>query len=76
MLYYERIDVSEEIDVNKTNGLCECINCHYCYFPEIILDFSQKTCLGCHILMQKAVSFNDVAMVYVKGNNYRFFFSV
>ena len=27
--------------------------------------------LGCHDLMQKAMSFNNVAVVYVKGSAYR-----
>ena len=29
MLYYDKIDVSEGIDVNKTNELKECDICHY-----------------------------------------------
>ena len=29
---------------------------------------------GCHDLMQKAISFNDVAIVYVKGSAYRIHF--
>ena len=29
MLEYDRIDVFEGIDVNKTDGLCECIIWHY-----------------------------------------------
>ena len=28
-------------------------------------------CNGCHNLMQKAMSFNNVATVYVKGSAYR-----
>ena len=32
MLYYDRIDVSEGIDVNKAGASKECILCHYCYF--------------------------------------------
>ena len=31
-------------------------------------------CNGCHDLMQKAMSFNNVAIVYVKGNAYRIHF--
>ena len=30
-----------------------------------------KYALLCHDLMQKAISFNDVAIVYVKGSAYR-----
>ena len=29
MLYYNRIDVSEDIDVNKASACKECIICHY-----------------------------------------------
>ena len=29
MIYYERIDVSERIDVNKTSESKECDICHY-----------------------------------------------
>ena len=28
-------------------------------------------CNGCHDLMQKAMNFNDVAIVSIKGNDYR-----
>ena len=38
MLYYDRIDVSEGIDVNKTNASKECDTCHYWYF----LNYSSK----------------------------------
>ena len=29
MLYFDKIDVSEEIDVNKTSASKECDICHY-----------------------------------------------
>ena len=32
MLYYDRIDVSKGIDINKTNTSKECDICHYWYF--------------------------------------------
>ena len=32
MIYYDRIDVSEGIDVNKTSASKECDICHYWYF--------------------------------------------
>ena len=32
MLSYDRIDVSEGIDVNNTSESKECDNCHYWYF--------------------------------------------
>ena len=32
MLEYDRIDISEGIDLNKTNKSKECMLCHYFYF--------------------------------------------
>ena len=32
MLEYERIDISEGVDVNKTNLSKECELCHYWFF--------------------------------------------
>ena len=77
MLEYDRIDISEEIDVDKTSLSKECDICHYWYFKDIGFKYEKYLCNGCHNLMQKAMSFNNVAIVYVKGNAYRinkFFF--
>ena len=41
MLEYDRIDVSEGIDVNNINYSRECINCHSGTFSRYILDFRQ-----------------------------------
>ena len=71
MLEYDRIDISEEIDVNKTNLLRECDICHYWYFKDIGFKYEKYLCNGCHDLMQKTMSFNNVATVYVKGIAYR-----
>ena len=71
MLEYERIDISEGIDVNKTNLSKECDICHYCYFKDIGFKYEPYLCNGCHDLMQKPMSFNNIAIVYVKGNTYR-----
>ena len=67
MLEYDRIKVS---DVNKTSASKECGTCHYWYFKDIGLKCEKYLCNGCHELMQKAISFNNVAIVYVKGIAY------
>ena len=69
---YDRIDISEGIDNNKTNGSKECDICHYWYFSLVFYD--QYHCNGCHDLMQKAMNFNDVAIVSIEGNDYRIHF--
>ena len=71
MLEYERIDISEGIDVNKTNLSKECDICHYWYFKDIGFKYELYLFNG---LMQKAMSFNDVAIVYVKGSAYKIHF--
>ena len=68
MLKYERIDISKGIDVNKTNLSKECDTCHYWYFKNIGFKYERYPCNGWHDLMQKATSFNNIAIVNVKGN--------
>ena len=74
MLEYDRIDISEGIDVNKTNLSKECDICHYWYFKDIGFKYEKYLCNGCHNLMQKAMSFNNIAIAYVKGHAYRIHF--
>ena len=74
MLEYDIIDISEVIDINKTSKLKECKICHYWYFKDIGFKYEPHICNGCHGLMQKALGFNDVAIVYVSGSAYRLYF--
>ena len=74
MLEYDRIDISEGIDIKKTNALKECKTCHYWYFKGIGFKYEPHLCNGCHGLTQKAVSFNNIASVYVKESAYRIHF--
>ena len=71
MLEYKRIDISEGIDVNKTNLSKECDICQYWYFKYIGFKYEANLCNGCHDLMQKAMSFDNIAIIYVKENTYR-----
>ena len=71
MLEYDKIDISEGIDVHKTRLLKECDVCLYWYLKNIGFKHEPYLCNGCHDLMLKAVSFNNAAIVYVKGSSYR-----
>ena len=53
MLEYHRIDVSEEIDINKTDASKEC---NYWCFLDIGFKYGPYLCNGCHDLMQKAIN--------------------
>ena len=71
MLEYKRIDIAEGIYVYKTNLSNECEICHYWYFKDIYFKYEPYVSNGCHDLMEKAVGFNNIAIVYMKGNSYR-----
>ena len=71
MLQHDRTDISEGIDVNKTNALKQCDICHYWYFKDIGFTYEPYLCNGCHDLTKKAMSFNDVSIIYVKESAYR-----
>ena len=71
---YNRIDISKEIDINKTKAFKECDICHYWYFLDKNFKYEPYLCNGCHDLMQKAINFNDVAVVFIKENDCRIHF--
>ena len=74
MVEYDRIDISEGTDINKISLSKECNICHYWYFKDIGFKYENHLCNGCHDLMQKVMSFNNVAIVYVKENACRIHF--
>ena len=75
MLEYDGIDISEGIDANKSNDKSkECDICHYWYFLDKNFTYEQYLCDGCHDLVQKVMSFNDVAIVSIKGSDYKIHF--
>ena len=71
MLQFDRIDVSEGIDVNKTILSKTCELFYYWFFKDVGFKYQNYLCNGCHDLMQKPKSFDNVAIVFVKGNAYR-----
>ena len=73
MLGYDRINVSEGNNVNKSSGLIKSVICHYWYFLDVNLKFQWEVRNGCHGLMQKTMNLNDFVTGTVKGNDYRIF---
>ena len=72
MLEYDRMDISEGIDINKTNASKECEICHYWCFLDKCFKYEPYLCNG--FKFQKAMNFNDVAIVSLKGSDYRIHF--
>ena len=67
MLEYERIDVSEGIDVNKSRDKSREL-CHFWYFLDTNFHYQRYYCNGCHDILMKAVSLNNLVVIYAKGN--------
>ena len=71
MLQYEKIDVSEGIDVNKTSASKECELYHYWFFKDIGFKFEEHVCNKCHDLLTIAYSLKDIAILNAKGATFR-----
>ena len=55
MLCFDRIDVSEEVDINKTSAPKECNICHYWHFLNKGFKFQPNVCNGCHDLLMMSL---------------------
>ena len=71
MLQYQKIDVSEGIDVNKKSASEECELCHYWFFKDIGFKFEEHVCNKCHDLLTMAYSLKDIAILNAKGATFR-----
>ena len=71
MLYFNRIDVSEGIDVNKTSASRECDICHYRYFLNYSFKFHPNICNRWHDLLIISINLSDIAILSIKGSDYR-----
>ena len=69
MLYYNGIDLSEGIDVAKSNNSKGYIVCHYWYFHHGF-KFQNSVCNGCHDLAMLCLNLSDVAIFTVKDVDY------
>ena len=76
MLQYDRIDISEEIDVNKTSASKKCVACHYQHFLNYSLTFQPNVCNRCYDLLITPVNFKDIAILNNKGSDYWSVFSL
>ena len=74
MLEYERIDISEGIDDNKTNLSKVCMLCHYWYFLDRNFSYGPYLCDDCYSVTQKSNNLKNIAIVRVKKKVYRVHF--
>ena len=67
MLQYEKIDVSEGIDVNKTSASKECELCHHWFFKDVGSKFEEHVCNRCHDFLTMAYYLKNIAILRAKG---------
>ena len=71
MLQYERIDVSEGIDLNKSDKSKECMICHYWYFKNIDYKYQANVCNKCHDFSMVVYDLKDFMILNIRGVDYR-----
>ena len=78
MLQYEKIDVSEGIDTNKTSASKECMLCQYWYFKDVGFKFEPHVYNKCHDVLIASEDFikyskkqTQVKRVNISRNQYR-----
>ena len=74
MLEHDRKDISDGIDIDKTNASKECDICHYWYFLNRGFKYEKYLCNVCHNFYTKIMNFNDVVIASIKGRDYSIHF--
>ena len=71
MLEYDRIDISEGINIKKSKETSrECSLCKFYYFLDINFSYGPYLCYGCHDMSLKAISMQNLAIIINNGNYY------
>ena len=66
MLYYDRIGVSEETDVNKTSTSNKCDICRYWHFLNYKFKVQPNLCNRCHDLLMISINLIDIVILNIK----------
>ena len=72
MLEYDRIDISEGIDIKECKETSrECSLCKFYYFLDKNFNYGPYLCNGCYDMSLKAISMKNLAIINHNGNHYR-----
>ena len=71
MLQFEKIDVSEGIDTNKTSASKECVLCHYWYFKDVGFKYELHVCNKYHDVLMTAYELKNIAILNIKVVDFR-----
>ena len=73
MLYYDRIDIFEGNDVNKTTAPKDCDVCHYWLYHYLLNDsfkLQPNAWNRCHDLLMMSIKLSNFAILKIKGSDY------
>ena len=72
MVEYDRIDISEGIDIKKCKETSrECSLCKFYYFLDKNFNHGPYLFDGCYDMSMKAVSMQNLSIIYHNGNHDR-----
>ena len=74
ILVYEKIDISDGIDVDISDKSKECMLCRYWHFLNQSFSYGPYLCDRCYNMMQKCNKLKNIAIVHIKENVYRICF--
>ena len=71
MLQYQRIDVSERIDVNKARASKQCELFHHWFFKDVGFKFEPHVCNKCHDVLTMGYGLKNIAIFSTDGASFR-----
>ena len=72
MLQYEKVSVSEGIDIDKTSASKEFMLCHYWCFKDVGFKFETHVCNKCHYVLMTAYELKNIAILNLNGVGFRY----
>ena len=70
MIYYDRIGVSERIDINKTSESKECDIWYYWHLLNKGYKFQTNVCNGCYDWLMMSMNLSNIAILNIKSDDY------
>ena len=75
-LEYERIDISDGINVDMSDKSKKCMLCHYWYFLEKTFSYGPYLCNGCHNIVHKCNKLKMLLFFMLKNVYTEFIFCI
>ena len=70
MLYFDKIGITEGINVNKTSASKEHSICHYWHFLEKCFKLELNICNECHDVFVMHMNLSNIAVLNIHGFYY------